>query len=157
LADSGERLRAFAQAKATKRKNFQSLAGRRSGGTLGCGGIPPTPSTAPIDPKSAIAGIEIDTSVLNPVRFRKTQTGGQMRTINATTARQNFFKVMDEVNETSHPITVISKRNAVVIVSEQDWKDMQETIYLESIPGMKASILKGGKTPLSKCSTKPVF
>jgi len=80
-----------------------------------------------------------------------------MRTINATTARQNFFKVMDEVNETSHPITVISKRNAVVIVSEQDWKDLQETIYLESIPGMKASILKGGKTPLSKCSTKPVF
>ena len=80
-----------------------------------------------------------------------------MQTINATTARQNFFKVMDEVNETSRPITVISKRNAVVIVSEQDWRDMQETIYLESIPGMKASILKGGKTLLSKCSTKPVF
>ncbi len=74
-----------------------------------------------------------------------------MPTLNATTARKNFFKIMDQVAETHHPITITGQnRQSVVIVSEQDWKDIEETIYLTSIPGMTESIIKGIKEPLSE-------
>ncbi len=74
-----------------------------------------------------------------------------MPTLNATTARKNFFKIMDEVAQTHRPITITGqKRQSVVILSEQDWKDIEETIYLTSIPNMTESIIKGMKEPLSE-------
>jgi len=75
-----------------------------------------------------------------------------MPTLNASTARKSFFKIMDEVAETHHPITVTGQnRQPVVIISEQDWRDIQETIYLSSIPGMDESIIRGGNAPILEC------
>ncbi len=74
-----------------------------------------------------------------------------MQTINATSARKEIFHLLEEVNHSHHPIFITGK-NSGVLIGEQDWRDMQETLYLLSIPGMRESIVKGLKTPLSKCS-----
>jgi antitoxin YefM len=74
-----------------------------------------------------------------------------MSILNATTARNNFFKVMEEVIDTHEPIYVTGKKGNVVILSEEDWRSIQETLYLESIPGMKEKIKKGLQTPLEEC------
>lgn len=74
-----------------------------------------------------------------------------MSIMNATTARNNFFKVMDEALATHEPICVTGKNGNVVILSEEDWRSIQETLYLASIPGMKEKIIQGLKTPLAEC------
>ena len=74
-----------------------------------------------------------------------------MSIINATTARNNFFRVIDEAIVTHEPVCVTGKNGNVVIVSEEDWKSIQETLYLVSIPKMKDKLLQGANTPLSEC------
>jgi antitoxin YefM len=74
-----------------------------------------------------------------------------MSIINATTARNNFFKVIDEAIESHEPVYVTGKNGNVVILSEEDWRSIQETLYLSNIPGMKDKIIKGINTPLEDC------
>ena len=74
-----------------------------------------------------------------------------MSIINATTARTNFFKIIDEALNTHKPITVTAKNGNVVILSETDYAAMQETMYLNSIPGMREKIIKGLNTPFDEC------
>jgi len=74
-----------------------------------------------------------------------------MKTITATKARQNLYRLMDEVAVTSEPVQITGRRSGAVLLSETDWRAIQETLYLLSIPGMRASIQKGLKTPLSDC------
>lgn len=75
-----------------------------------------------------------------------------MSIMNATSARNNFFKVMDEAVITHEPICVTGKNGNVIIISEEDWKAIQETLYLISIPGMKEKLLQGANTPLDECA-----
>ena len=63
-----------------------------------------------------------------------------MTSISAAKLRQNIYKILNDVNE----------KNAVII-SEDDWKAIKETIYLNSIPGMAESIREGGETPIEDC------
>ena len=71
-----------------------------------------------------------------------------MKAINATTARANLFKIMALVNENSQPITLTNaKGKNAVLVGEDDWNAIQETIYLNSVPGMADSLLRGKNTP----------
>lgn len=74
-----------------------------------------------------------------------------MKTITATKARENLYRLMDEVAVTSEPVQITGRRAGAVLLSETDWRAIQETLYLLSIPGMRASIQKGLKTPLSEC------
>ena len=74
-----------------------------------------------------------------------------MSVMNATNARNNFFKVMDEAVITHEPICVTGKNGNVMIVSEEDWKAIQETLYLLSIPNMKEKLIKGKNTLLEDC------
>ncbi|MFA6937897.1 MAG: type II toxin-antitoxin system Phd/YefM family antitoxin [Treponema sp.] len=75
-----------------------------------------------------------------------------MDAISATQARANLFKIMSFVNENSEPVTFTnSKGKNAVLIGEDDWNAIQETIYLNSIPGMVDSLKKGMKTPLDKC------
>jgi PHD/YefM family antitoxin component YafN of YafNO toxin-antitoxin module len=53
------------------------------------------------------------------------------------------------------PVQIVGKRSSAVLISEEDWKAIQETLYLASIPGMRESIKKGLKTPVGKCSKEP--
>ena len=74
-----------------------------------------------------------------------------MTTLTATEARKQLYSLLDDVADTHEPIQISGKRHSAVLVSEGDWRAIQETLFLESIPGMKASIVKGLKTPAGKC------
>lgn len=77
-----------------------------------------------------------------------------MEIYTASQARENFYKLMDHIAEAHDFACITGKRNNVVMISEEDFKAMQETLYLMSIPGMRESIQKGRKEPISKCSDK---
>jgi antitoxin YefM len=79
----------------------------------------------------------------------------RMITIKATEARAKLYKLLDETAESHEPIQITGKRSNAVLISEEDWRSIQETLYLLSIPGMRESIRKGLKTPVEKCSEKP--
>ncbi len=72
----------------------------------------------------------------------------------ASQARAKLYRLIDEVAESHEPIMITGKRNNGVLISEEDWKSIAETLYLTSIPGMRASIKKGMETPLSRCLKK---
>jgi len=74
-----------------------------------------------------------------------------MTTFKATEARAILYKLIDEAASSHKPITITGKRSNAVLLSEEDWNSIQETLYLLSIPGMRESIRKGLKTPLPKC------
>ena len=74
-----------------------------------------------------------------------------MTSLTATEARTSLYKLVDEVSSSHQPVQITGKRNTAVLISEEDWRAIQETLYLLSIPGMRESIRKGLKTPLKKC------
>lgn len=73
-----------------------------------------------------------------------------MTELNASEARANLYRLLDEAAETHKPVRIAGKRNNAVLVSEDDWNAIQETLYLLSIPGMRESIRAGMKTPTKK-------
>jgi antitoxin YefM len=75
-----------------------------------------------------------------------------MTTLSATEARKTLYNLLDDVALSHDPIQIVGKRNSAVLVSEDDWRAIQETLYLTSINGMRESIIDGLKTPVSKCS-----
>jgi len=75
-----------------------------------------------------------------------------MTTITATEARKRLYTLLDEVANSHNPIQIAGKRHSAVLVSEEDWRAIQETLYLCSIPGMRESIVDGLKTPVEKCA-----
>ena len=75
-----------------------------------------------------------------------------MATITISEARAKLYGLVDQVAEAHKPIVIKGKRASAVLVSEDDWDAIQETLYLLSIPGMKESIRKGIKTPVDECS-----
>lgn len=79
-----------------------------------------------------------------------------MNTISATQARAKLYRLIDQVNEDSVPVTITGQRGNAVLIGEDDWLALQETVYLESIPGMTKSIhdaiaegIEGGTTELA--------
>ena len=75
-----------------------------------------------------------------------------MDTVNATNARKNLYRLIEEVLKNHEPVQITSKNGATVLIADEDWKSIQETLYLLSIPGMRESIRKGMDTPLDECS-----
>jgi prevent-host-death family protein len=78
-----------------------------------------------------------------------------MKTISATKARESLYRLIDEVAESSEPVQIMGRRANAVLVSEDDWRSIQETLYLLSIPGMKESILEGMAAPREEFSEDP--
>jgi antitoxin YefM len=74
-----------------------------------------------------------------------------MATYTATQARSNLYRLIDQVSKSHKPIHITGKNTGAVLISEEDWSAMQETLHLLSIPDMGKSIKKGLKTPLKKC------
>ena len=74
-----------------------------------------------------------------------------MTTLTATEARANLYRLLDEVSETHEPILITGKRANAILISEDDWRAIEETIYLLSIPGMRESIVEGQNTPVDEC------
>lgn len=73
-----------------------------------------------------------------------------MHTIPATKARAQLYRLIDAASH--EPVQITGKRGNAVLVSEADWRSIQETLYLLSAPGMRTSIRRGLKTPLSRTS-----
>jgi antitoxin YefM len=77
-----------------------------------------------------------------------------MTTLSATEARKSLYNLVDDVALSHDPIQIVGKRHSAVLISEEDWRSIQETLYLISIPGMRESIRKGLTTPVEECSEK---
>ncbi|MBD5769555.1 MAG: type II toxin-antitoxin system Phd/YefM family antitoxin [Marinomonas sp.] len=74
-----------------------------------------------------------------------------MAGITATEARGNLYRLIDETAESHEPIRISGKRNNAVLISEEDWSAIQETLYLLSVPNMRESIREGMDAPVSEC------
>ena len=73
-----------------------------------------------------------------------------MTELNASEARASLYRLLDETAETHKPVRISGKRNNAVLIAEEDWNAIQETLYLLSVPGMRESIRAGMKTPTRK-------
>lgn len=74
-----------------------------------------------------------------------------MTGISATEARSNLYRLIDETAESHQPIIIMGKRNKAVLVAEEDWTAIQETLFLLSVPGMRESVREGMETPVDEC------
>lgn len=63
-----------------------------------------------------------------------------MTAVSATTARANLYRLIDQVNQESEPLTITGQRGNAVLIGEDDWRAIQETLFLESVPGLPESI-----------------
>lgn len=70
----------------------------------------------------------------------------------ATDARARLYRLIDEVASSHEPAFIAGKRTNAVLISEDDWRSIQETLHLLSIPGMRESIREGLTTPVEECS-----
>jgi prevent-host-death family protein len=75
-----------------------------------------------------------------------------MKTISATTARADLYRVIDSALDNHEPVQITGKRGNAVLISEADWRAIQETLYLVSIPGMRDSIRAGMAESIEECS-----
>lgn len=71
-----------------------------------------------------------------------------MTTFTATEARTNLYRLIDAVANSHEPVLITGKRGNAVLISEDDWRAIEETIYLLGVPGMRESIIEGLNTPL---------
>ena len=78
-----------------------------------------------------------------------------MTTLRASDARGKLYRLLDQSAQNHEPVLITGPRANAVLIAEEDWNAIQETLYLLSIPGMRESIRKGMKTPLEKCSDEP--
>lgn len=74
-----------------------------------------------------------------------------MTVITVSEARANLYRLIDEAASSYQPLLISGKRNNAVLVSEEDWTAIQETLFLLSVPGMRESIREGMDTPVGEC------
>ena len=74
-----------------------------------------------------------------------------MLNTNGTNFRKNLFEMLEQTIKYNEPINICTKIGNAVVLSEEDYNSLMETLYLCSIPGMKESILEGMNTPISEC------
>jgi len=80
-----------------------------------------------------------------------------MPTLTVTEARSSLFQLVDSVADSHEPVLITGKRTNAVLISEDDWRAINETLYLLAIPGMRESIREGMQTPIDECSDKVVW
>ena len=75
-----------------------------------------------------------------------------MTSLTASQARVKLYQLLDMTANAHEPIQITGKRNNAILISEEDWRSIQETLYLLSIPGLRESIRQGLREPVKKCS-----
>ncbi len=75
-----------------------------------------------------------------------------MQIFNATEARAKLYSMIDETSQSHQPIIITGKRGNAVLISEEDWNSITETLHLLSIPKMRESIKEGMEEDLLECS-----
>jgi prevent-host-death family protein len=76
-----------------------------------------------------------------------------MNSMTISKARKQLSNLIDQTRDSHSPIHISGRRGGAVLVSDEDWSSIEETLYLLSAPGMRKSIKKGLKTPIAKCSS----
>lgn len=74
-----------------------------------------------------------------------------MTTLTTTEARKQLYSLVDRVSSSHEPVQIAGKRHSAVLISEGDWRAIQETLYLLGIPGMRESIQEGLSVPVEEC------
>ena len=74
-----------------------------------------------------------------------------MTTLNATEARSRLYALIDETSTSHQPIVITGKRGNAVLLAEEDWNAINETLHLLSLPGMRESIREGMEAELKDC------
>jgi antitoxin YefM len=77
-----------------------------------------------------------------------------MTVVKASDARARLYRLIDQAATSHEPVLITGKRSNAVLVSEEDWRSIQETLHLLSIPSMRESIIDGLKTPVEKCGAE---
>jgi antitoxin YefM len=78
-----------------------------------------------------------------------------MTSMKASEARARLYRLLDETAESHTPVLITGVRSSAVLVGEEDWRSIQETLHLLSIPGMRESIREGMATPVEECEADP--
>lgn len=78
-----------------------------------------------------------------------------MTTISTKIAQENLAALIEETVLSHEPIQIVNGKHAALSVADEDWRAIQETLYLLSIPGMRESVIEGLNTPLEECSEGP--
>ena len=78
-----------------------------------------------------------------------------MNTMKASEAREKLYRLLDETAAAHQPVRISGPRSNAVLIGEEDWNAIRETLYLLSIPGMREAIRRGLKTPVAKCKKEP--
>lgn len=76
-----------------------------------------------------------------------------MTTHTVSEARANLYRLIDQAALSHRPILISGKRNNAVLIAEEDWTAIQETLFLLAIPGMRESIKAGMAEPVDSCAT----
>ena len=80
-----------------------------------------------------------------------------MKTINVTNARKTIYSLLKEVDDHHSPILITGKHNNAVLVSEEEWNSIQETLFLSQNQNISNSIVSGAKEPLSECTPEELI
>jgi PHD/YefM family antitoxin component YafN of YafNO toxin-antitoxin module len=74
-----------------------------------------------------------------------------MTVLSTTEAGSKLDTVLDDAASKHEPIQIVGENTSAFLIAEQDWRAIQETLHLISIPGMRESIREGLATPLADC------
>ena len=77
-----------------------------------------------------------------------------MNSLNVTSARKNLYKIIKSINDSHEPIHITGKNGSVVMLAEEDWNAIEETLFFSSDQKLRDSIINGLKEPIDKCSEK---
>ncbi|MDA8893877.1 type II toxin-antitoxin system Phd/YefM family antitoxin [Amylibacter sp.] len=77
-----------------------------------------------------------------------------MTTLNVTEARANLYKLIDDTTVNHEPVVITGKRGNAILIAEDDWNAINETLHLLSVPGMRESILEGMQESIDSAVTE---
>ena len=78
-----------------------------------------------------------------------------MQTMNASEAREKLYRLLDDTAADHEPVLITGPRSNAVLVGEDDWNAIQETLHLLTVPGMRESVAEGLATPIAHCEAEP--
>jgi antitoxin YefM len=74
-----------------------------------------------------------------------------MKNVNITNFRENLYRMIKQAIKYNELVNISTKDGNAIIMSEDDYNSLMETLYLCSVPGMRKRIMEGLKTPVSEC------
>ena len=77
-----------------------------------------------------------------------------MTVLNVNSAKEKLDAILEEIQYTYEPFIIAGEKHSAVLISEEVWRSIDETLFLSSIPGMKESIINGMSEKIEDCAVK---